>query len=408
MILINKKIIEKYVNKISTILILLIIITFPINQQIHFRPFPTVDGFIIDYLILKVSLPEVLILCLFVLNSWRIFNSFTRIHFLIFFSFVFILILSIFSSKYKSLSIYENLIWLTVFVNGYLLYKKPELVDAVFLSKSIKIWIIILFVLGFAQFINQGSVFNNYRWTGEFPYSERNLFIKQRGNILTDFMPPMGIFSHANIFGAYILFLLVILNFLKKDAFKYHFCSLGIIILTGSIPVIIAYFSFIFFIRYYRFLNPKFIYILLFFSFLPIFLDSKYFSENFSIFRRVYLLDISENYFLNNPLNLVFGSGYYNYFSIIRGELWNYEIIRFFQPPHNIFILILWNYGLVFLILFIFLLVKTLKTLSKKYLQILFLIIFLGTFDHYLITNHQFRVLYLFIPYSIFYKNDVK
>lgn len=408
MILINKKLIEKYVNKISSILVLLIIITFPINQQIHFRPFPTVDGFIIDYLILKVSLPEVILLCFFILNIWRVFCGFNKVRILVFSFFFCILLLSVINSKYKSLAIYENLIWLVVFQNAYLIYRRPELVDAGFLGKSIKIWITILFVLGFSQFINQGSIFNNYRWTGEFPYSESNLFIKQRGNILTDFMPPMGIFSHANIFGAYILFLIVTLNFLKKDALQYHFCSLGIIILTGSIPVIIAYLLFLFFTKYYKLLNLKLIFIIAVISFLPMFLDSKDFSDNFSIFRRVYLLDISENYFIDNPTNLFFGSGYFNYFSIIRSELWDYEIIRFFQPPHNIFILALWNYGLLFLMLIIFIVLISRNFLNKKSLQFLFLIIFLGTFDHYLLTNHQFRVLYFFIPYSIFYKNDVK
>lgn len=413
MILINKKIIEKYVNKISSILILLIIITLPINQQFHFRPFPTVDGFIIDYLILKVSLPEILLLAFLLLNFWRILSSMKNfitsiLNAVILVSFLSLTIYSIFISKYQSLSIYDNLIWFSVILCGYFIFKNPDLIKPDPFVKSLKFWIVLLFVLGVAQFVNQGSIFNNYRLTGEFPYSESNLFIKQRGNILTDFLPPMGIFSHANIFGAYILFLLVVLYLMKKDSLKYHFCALGIIILTGSIPVIISYILFFLFAKFQKLLSLKLIFLTLVLSFLPLFLESRNFTDNYSVFRRVYLLDISQNYFLSNPLSFIFGSGYFNYFSIIRGDLWDYEIIRFFQPPHNIFILILWNYGLLFLLLLVFLIFRNQNLLNKKSLHILFLIVFLGTFDHYLITNHQFRILYLFIPYSIFYKNDVK
>jgi len=424
MILINKNIIEKYVNKISSILISLIIATLPINQQIHFRPFPTVDGFIIDYLIFKVSLPEILILSFLLFNIWRIFSNFNRNNYIFLTIFLALILYSTYLSEYKSVAIYENLIWVSVVLSGVFIYRNPDLINQSILEKLIKFWLIVLFVLGLSQFFNQGSVFNNYRLTGEFPYSESNLFIKQRGNILRDFLPPMGIFSHANIFGAYILFLLVILYFFKKDSLKYHFCALWIIVLTGSLPVILSYFIFLTFklltlnlslfkkypiLKRYKFLG--FIIILTafpLFSILPFVLNPFDFFENFSIFRRVYLFDISENYFIENPVNLFFGSGYYNYFSIIRKDLWNYEVIRFFQPPHNIFVLILWNYGLIFLIV-LFLFVLNLKNYAnEKTLIFLFLFIFLGSFDHYLTTNHQFRILYFIFPYSIFYKNDVK
>ena len=114
-----KKIIEKIVDiksYLNFILLNLLVILFPLNQQYHFRPYPSVDGFIIDYLILKVSIPEILVVLLLTIN----FNEclkivFSKEYFKVISAIVLFFLVSILRSNYPLLAIYENILLLSCF-----------------------------------------------------------------------------------------------------------------------------------------------------------------------------------------------------------------------------------------------------------------------------------------------------
>jgi hypothetical protein len=120
------------------------------------------------------------------------------------------------------------------------------------------------------------------------------------------------------------------------------------------------------------------------------------------------MFDLSSNYFIDHPLEFLFGSGYFNYFQKIKLDLYNYEIVRFFQPPHYAPVLIIWQYGFVFLILILIVILRNFKNFNQNFLRFLLIILVLGSFDHYILTNHQHRILFVIvIPYSLKNKNRV-
>jgi len=413
MILNLKELFETNVNKISNFLVLLILIIFPINQQFHVRPFSSVEGFIIDYLIIKISAQELVLSGIFLLNIFLIVKFFKDLRkVLVLILFLLLGLLSVLNSKYIFLAVFDNIAWFLIVMCSIIFLIKPSVLKEETIVFSIKFWLITLSIIGFLQFLNQGSIFNNYHVTGEYPYSAENLFIKQKNTILTEYVPSMGIFSHSNIFGAYFLFLLFLLRGFKKDRVIFHILGVIVFFMAGSLPVVIAYLIWILTIVFPRILNLKLFGLIIFlniftFVFSPNLIDLSFTESNYSIFRRVYLLEISREYFINNPLKFFFGFGYMNYFSIVRNNLWDYEIIRFFQPPHNIFVFIIWNYGFIFLILVFYILYKVYILGSFEAKVFVILVLILGTFDHYIITNHQFQILGVLIPYSLFSKNKV-
>jgi hypothetical protein len=398
-------------SKICRLLLFLIFILFPLNQQYHLRPFPSVDGFIIDYLIVKISVVELLLISYYILNIREIYNSVLLSYRRLIFSVTLFLVISIFQSNYIWLAIYENFILFLFFTTGIYFYKNQSIYPKELLIKAIKFWLIFLLILGFAQFYYQESIFDNYPLTGEFPYTDDYYHIKQKNPFLGDLIPPYGIFSHSNIFGAYVIFLIVFLRNLGEKKLIYSFVVLVLLLLIGSSACFLAFILYL--ISCYLNKKPLLVLIKLFIivSLILYFLFSykfEIFQGDYSVYRRLYMFDLSSIQFLDSPQIFWFGSGYYNYFSVVKDDLYFYELVRFFQPPHFAWNFIIWQYGFLFLI-FIFLLIYVKRNLmNKETLQIALLIVILFSFDHYLLTNHQIKfLLFLLIPYSLNPKNSV-
>jgi hypothetical protein len=400
-------------NHLNNILVNLIFILFPLNQQYHFRPFSSVEGVIIDYLIVKVSIPEILILSLFFINLKGILKIITDYFLSIWTLISLVLILnSVIRSSYIFLAIYENSLLIVAVLVGAFFYKNLNKINSKILILSIKIWILLLTILAISQFHYQSSVFDNYPLTGEFPYTEDHYHIKQKNVFFENLIPPYGIFSHSNIFGGYLLFLLVFLRVLKADSKVYYFFILTNLILIGSSACLLAFIFYILTLRLgkrYLILLIKFIFAA---SFGIYFLNShlyELYSDDYSVYRRLYMYDLSSTHFLRDPIILFFGSGYYNYFNIVKSDLYSYELVRFFQPPHFSYYLFIWQYGLILLLSIVLLVVKYLNSATKELLSIYLIAVILFSFDHYILTNHQFKILLiLLIPYSLNYKNSIK
>ena len=117
------------------------------------------------------------------------------------------------------------------------------------------------------------------------------------------------------------------------------------------------------------------------------------------------MFDISRNYFVDNPVGFLLGNGYYNYFSLVKEELYKYEIVRFFQPPHNFSLILIWQYGFISLLYFLGIFVLLYKKLSNKMKSLVIFLVFISIFDHYLFTNHQIKIL-LFLIFMYSFKKD--
>jgi len=399
----------KILGRVREFIYYLIVILFPLNQQLHLRPFPSIDGRIIDYLIIKISIVEVFLICFTILNIPNLIKLFIDLYkkhfqFLIgFLSLLLLVSLNTYVSKYPLLSIYENLVILLIILNSLTLGNLNWNVAYNLLHKSLKIWMILLVILGFLQVIYQSSILNSYKFFGEFPYESSNYHIKQDGLLFDNLIPAYGIFSHSNIYGAFFLCSLMFLFLLKKQT-PLHIIigSLGVL-LSGSLNILICLSLFLIF--FYFKLNSKLLYLYLILSFIVLNIlsfDFQKYEGNHSIYRRIYMTNISNEYFYQKPVNFIFGFGYYNYFTEVAERLYRYEIIRFFQPPHNLIYLLIWNYGIIFVTILAYLWFKFSKSTHSSY-QLLFLVILaVSMFDHFFFTNHQLKMLvFLILPYSL-------
>jgi hypothetical protein len=411
-----KKIIEKIVDikkYLNLILLNSLVILFPLNQQYRIRPFSSVDGFIIDYLMVKVSIPELILFAILLLNFKEIIKEIIRTDFYKFIAlFSLFFLISIFKSNYLLLAFYENLVIAISLIVGFYFFRNIHVLNKNLLIWSVKFWIVFLSILGLAQFITQGSVFNNYPLTGEFPYTEDYYHIKQKNIFFENLIPPYTIFSHSNIFGGYIIFLFILLNTLEGFKKKYFLLTLGNLFLVGSVACFISFTLYLIALKLDRFRISILIKAVLYLSIAIHFIYSYRYPEflgDYSIYRRLYMFDLSLNYFISNPWNFLFGSGYYNYFGIIKNDLFKYELVRFFQPPHFAFNLIIWQYGVIFLGFVFLVLFNTFSKINTHTLRILLVILVVFSFDHYLITSHQFKFLFLILfPYSLNIKNSIK
>ena len=99
--------------------------------------------------------------------------------------------------------------------------------------------------------------------------------------------------------------------------------------------------------------------------------------------------------------NIFFGVGLNNFTVVLPNFLPLSQILIFNQPVHNVFVLLFAEAGIFVFVLFIMLILFSIKTLLKQsygvaailFITILHFII-LGSFDHYLLTIHQTQVMF--------------
>lgn len=409
------KLLSNFYEKSSYFLLFLIVILFPINQQLHLRPFPNVEGVIIDYLMVKISIPEVLLIFFTFFNIRNIYNYWTsflnsfprKVLSLLLLSPV---IISIYFSNYLALSVYENLILLFFVLNIPTIKDYPKVNFDYLFIVSIKFWMSVLLLLGFLQFIFQESVLDSYYYFGEFTYTSDNYHIKQDGSLLKNMIPAYGIFSHSNIYGAFFLITTMFLMIKKKAPLVFILIGFFGVLLSGSTNILVAFLLFQVF--YFFKLKDYFLLaypLILLISLNILSLNFSSYVEDSSIYRRLYMTELSNRYFLQNPFEFLFGFGYFNYFKIVAEDLYFYEIIRFFQPPHISLYLLIWQYGFLFLLLIFLLLKKIYKEISREFKIFYIVLLSISMLDHFIVTNHQIKMLlFLIIPYSIYRASSIK
>ena len=340
-------------------------------------------------------------------------------HLIPFYYFIFSLFLSIVVAPFFVLSLLSFLHFLLYFLFFIYIYSTFDFEKEFKLVCSILVLSFSLVsLLGILQFINQSSVFNNYLFLGEQPYSVSTSGIALENLLGFTVVPAYGLFRHPNVFGGLLsIFLIWAISRLKYSR-VYYVCF---VLMFFSLMFTLSVFSYISFflgvLFCFLFNNPKnvkgdgnvdkdedgagkqkpnyFIYILVStllvvsFSFPYVFkfLSFPPLSSDLSVSRRSNLLTGSYSLIKDN---LFYGVGFNSFILFIEPHLPYMGSIRFLQPVHNVFILILAESGIISLLLFLLILFITLFKLKNKLLMVSFIqLVFLSCFDHYFWTIHQ-------------------
>lgn len=400
---------------ISKLLYFLLVFLIPLNLGKHFDILDSyVGGILVDYLVPTVFIQDIIIFLILLL--WVLSGAFLKLFKVkkdifekkeVQFStlFVFSLLISTLVASRFVPSIYA---WIRVFLYFslflYTLVEVPVEDNFFKIVDLVSVSVFLLSILGIAQFINKGSIFNNYLILGEQPYSAAVFGVPKEYFFGKVVVPSYGLFRHPNIFGGYLAITLIwLFSFLKRRKSYLLISLLGVVALFFTF----SYISWIVFaigvIFHLFFLsNPKKIkerknitacFVLTIFLislFLP-FINFLNTSENLSVIRRVNFTKASYRIIKDN---FAFGVGLNNLTVFIDKYNIDSSDIRFLQPVHNVFLLIFTEAGVFAFLLFVSFIWFSLKRLlDSSYFHVFLIsvlqIILLSSFDHYPFTIHQ-------------------
>ena len=405
-------------KNLKRILFTSIIFLIPINLGKHFVSVEAyVRSRLIDYLVPTIWLIDILIFILLIL--WVIDGGLKRIKrknlFRYIIVFTAVLIPSVLVAPRLEASIY---FFLTLLLRlFFMFYVAEECNIENNFSKIIRILSVSLFLvslLGIFQWVKQGSIFNNYLFFGEQPYGPSSFDVAKVNLFGRIKIPVYGTFRHPNIFAGFLSTVLLWLyfyishkdnNILLKIAFTLGFLAL---ILTFSQTALFSFSLSVLLLILVEKFGKKGVIIsllitaLIFILSLTIFVFDipalSGFYNDPSFFRRANLLKSAYEMIQEN---IFFGVGLNNFTVVLPNFLPLSQILIFNQPVHNVFVLLFAEAGIFVFVLFIMLILFSIKTLLKQsygvaailFITILHFII-LGSFDHYLLTIHQTQVMF--------------
>ncbi len=418
-------------KKIEKTIFYLLILFLPTQLGRHFWPdFSYVYGIRIDYLSPTIYLTDVLVFLLFLTFLSKAFfkkQSFKNLYF---------------NFKNKA----WLFVWLFLLISGIIISKSPmaglygilKIIEYVFLGfyavnffkekNILKTIIYLLFIgvifessLAIAQFINQGSLNGIFYLLGERSFSGQTIGIANASLNGELILRPYATFPHPNLLAAYLLFSLLFILFFLKDKKKIIYFltliigGLALLLTMSRVAIVMAAFLIIVFLIKKGFKKQAFIFLIisiLIIIFSP--LKYRFININFSDLAIVQRKELILASLLMARDNFIIGVGINNYFF----NLPNYLTMQkefFFQPVHNIFLLILAQTGILGLIFFLWFFKKTYFFIKEKTktasilffkLTLFFLVLTIGFFDHYFLTLQQGQLLLTFI--FSFLWSDVK
>lgn len=408
----------KNLNTYIRFLFSLLVALLPLNLGKHFElPASYIGNLLIDYWVPTIYIQDLILVLL--LTLWLFTKPWKRI-ILSKYSFLPIFFLfSIFLSSLISQVPLISFLWFIRFVlySMLSLYISTDLIISVDLKKAVKVLSIsFVFVafLSILQFKLQHSVFNNYLFFGEQPYSFSTNGIHLENYWGFSKVPPYGLFRHPNILaGLFSIVFTLSFYYLKKSRFLTLILFSIIVFISHSFAgylslAVSLLFSLVLYLRKKSMnigsLSFVLFICLLFLSFGFTFVKNT--SLEPSIYRRMSLNSTSITTFINNPL---YGIGPLMSVSYGIESPKNLSDLVFYQPVHNIYLLVLSEMGIfsfVFFIINILLLIFYLQ--SKKVKEPLLIcfsqLLVLFSFDHYFFTIHQ-PLLLMFILLGFAYSD---
>lgn len=295
---------------------------------------------------------------------------------------------------------------------GLFIYHKRKLLTPIWVMLSFLPTILFQSIVGLFQFLNQTPVFG-YLFLGEANLNKQTGLAKQVINGVERIL-PYGTTTHPNVLGGFlsisIVILIGILLIPKLNHKKYHqqpfvYGSIGIAIITlGLTFSLSAWLTFLIGISllFIKLSNKRaFILATLIIILSPFIIYSLSMVNNdTSILRRNYLNQTAISMFSDH---LLWGVGLNNFTAHVEKYSPTREVVRFTQPSHNSFLLVLSEVGLVGLGLFTYIIQKGWKIfrVNQQWSKNLLILLPILTLDHYLVTNtSMFLMGLLFIVIS--------
>ena len=418
-------------NKVSFVFFYLLILFLPTQLGKHFfGQFSFIYGLRIDYLSPTLFLTDILIFLIFIFSIKSILKILLKKHkknILYFLPFVLFFLIGIVVSKNPASGIVGIIKLLEFVYLGLFIYQNYEKLNKKIIVSFLGFGIIFESLLSLAQYFNQGSFQGILYFLGERSFNQQTPGIANASINGELILRPYGTFSHPNVLGGFLALSSIFILSFKKLFNKYFLMfvlvssTIGILIslsraaTTAWLLFLLIYFVIVI-VRKYK--KPKinlnflknnlsvFLILLIFLIVLlnPIFLERftlLSFSDE-SVTQRAELINSSLNMFFKNP---VFGVGINNFLNNLEP---NFNSPILIQPVHNIFLLTLSQTGIIGFGILVYLFLKAFKVSTESKdkkltgLSIIFSIIFLGLFDHYLFSIQQTQILFtILISYSL-------
>jgi len=405
----------------SKTLFYLLLFILPINLGSHYVVKSAyVNGLLVDYLIPTVYIQDIvaflLLVCWFREDRKKLAVQFSGFYPQLILVFLFAAFLSVLLAPrtIPSLSAFIRLA-LYCLVSIYTKSYYSTYTDKKFLVRAFTFWLIFLGMLGSMQYAKQASVFNNYLFLGEQPYSSATPGVLKENVFNIRKIPAYGIFRHPNIFGGFMVVGLVwVLHELKRNrkrsvvkrvseyaAFFFGVCGL---VVTFSYIAWVAGIVGMFLLllegrgRRFAYWAGSGLAVLVFLAALNLnyWKLGEYLTVLPSVSKRVELLKAGKGIVLSE--NPFFGVGINNQTVVIEKFLVLTNYLRFVQPTHNVYVLLAGEIGILGVALYCVLLAYSVYRAVKLDRFIVFvslvLIVLLSSFDHYFFTIHQTLLLF--------------
>lgn len=404
-------------TKIEKLIFHTLLFLVPSNLGYHYvQTWSYVNGILIDYLIPTLYLQDVLVFGLVITWFYKTFTRDTTFNDQGWsLRWLFLFLFSVFISVFASVNLYASVYaWVRLILYAtfslYILYNFDFKKEWASVLKVLSISFFLVSLLGLGQWFRQGAVFNNYLVFGEQPYNSTTAGIAREHMLGTNFIPIYGTFRHPNVYaGVLSVFLIWLFVFIcEKNAGHFYkavfalgilnlFLTFSYVAMLSFVMVVGLYFA----IKRYKERGYKLMYgiiiiAVLFSLFLPLF-SRQFFSQYPSFYRRAFLYETSLQYLKEG---YIFGTGYNTSTEYAFENLSYFGEMRYLQPVHNIFVLLLVESGIFALLFFTIFLISVFRKLGRRndvyaamFALSLFHLVFLGLFDHYLLTIHQANLL---------------
>ena len=419
-----------FIAKVEAVLFYLFILFLPTQLGKHFWPdFSIVTGIRVDYLSPTFYFTDVLVGLLFaawVIKEFQISNQKKKIgnwildiRYWIFFLLLFLIVNIIFSHNlwngYYHLFKFFELAFVAFYVTTFLKTKEQFRMIVTMFS----IGVIGEALLAFFQYSHQGSIGGILYFLGERTFVGQTPGIANAAINGQLVLRPYGTFSHPNVLAGYFVIALTMIVFSfssstaiwRKVLFFLSF-TLGTLALLLTFSRVAIVLWVLFFIISFASRLKKQEYRAFFLSamIVAIFLSSIFLTPLFYRFtqtttseeaftHRELLTSAAAQMIANKP---IIGVGLGNFLPTLATIQQPLSASTYFQPVHNIFLLVAAETGIIGFAFFMFFIFKTYERLRQNsYAKVcgfmLSAILILGFFDHYFLTLQQGQLLFALV-----------
>ncbi len=377
--------------------VLIFLLGFFLSSQLgkhFFYSFSYINAVRVDYLSLALYFSDVIVMLILLSDLKLIFRSIHSLSLRYMMPLLVFILLNIVFSLGPVLSFYKYLRVLEVILL-YLMLKNDRgyshnlfyFLVGIGLSAALNL------VLGITQILRGSSLQGLSYFLGERSFTVVTPGIATVSVLNRILLRPYGTFSHPNSLAGFYLLLFIFVYTLPKPSFKIKLilCSLFGVLIILSFSKLAIFGLGLFLLLYHWKKERCFICVfpkLIFLSFLILFILS-YRTDLLTFYKRAILLREGILIFIKRPI-LGVGLGDYLLAKNLIKEGGDRFFLQYREPVHNIFLLLLDEIGVLGWGIIAFYLKKVLTwSWIKRNSYLLFFVIYLGMFDHYLLTLQQ-------------------